>query len=206
MTEDAMMFMEYIDNMTENEARRAKGMFPVNPNSHPSVKLNKYISVKLINGVTRYMQRKEIVGFCHCSLHIGSVSKSLLKEHDCVGKKCVYFERTNEKYWKAFDFQNSEKKKAKEKIKEERRKIKADTERWKELAQNLADMFNYNIRVTSVKKPTAKQRYIIYYISEWEYDDSSRFRDLIDTFAFTMEASRVELRHVKELDGSYAVI
>ncbi len=66
MTEDAMMFMEYIDNMTENEARRAKGMFLVNPNSHPSVKLNKYISVKLINGVTRYMQRKEIVGLGFC--------------------------------------------------------------------------------------------------------------------------------------------
>ena len=72
-------------------------------------------------------------------------------------------------------------------------------------AQNISDKLGHFIRITSVKKEASKKKYIIYYISEWEFDDRIRFLDLADAFGYTMNA-KAQLRHAKAPDGSYAVI
>ena len=205
MTEDSMMFLDYINSMSEEDARKGKSLQSSNSPKRPSKDSNGYVYVKLISGKRKYALRKDIVGFCHCSLHEGSISKSLLKEHDCIGKKCVYFERNNKEYWNIVDSQNNRKREKKERRKAIQIKAKNEIEEWKQCAQRIADTFDYNLRVTSVKKPGEKQHYIIYYISEWEYDDRVRFGELATTFGYAM-AGKAELRHVKELDGSYAVI
>lgn len=164
---------------------------------------NKTVTVLLLNGQSVSTPQRNIRGFCHCKQHKGYISKSLLKTHDCINKKCVFFERVNKAYWEVSDKYEL----LKPYIKQQRKEKKKDTEplRWKEMAQNIADSFNYNIVITSVRKLESEECYTVFYISEWEYNDAIRFLDFAYTFGYIME-SRVFLKHVKELDGSFAVI
>jgi len=49
--------------------------------------------VYLINGDYRVMDIKMLVGYCHCSLHKGFLTKNLYKHHECAVKKCPFLEK-----------------------------------------------------------------------------------------------------------------
>lgn len=166
---------------------------------------NEEIFARLITGERIYTKRKNIIGFCHCEMHKGSISKALYKIHDCGGKGCFYFERTNPEYWAMIDSIAAAKKRKKETAKKLKQQAEQSDLELKMSAQNISDKLGHFIRITSVKKEDGKMKYIIYYISEWEFDDRIRFLDLADAFGYTMNA-KAQLRHAKAPDGSYAVI
>ena len=62
-----------------------------------------YIEIKPINGEKVYVSKNNVVGFCHFSEHKGSITKALLKSHECVKKGCHYFEKYDVPYWKAIE-------------------------------------------------------------------------------------------------------
>ena len=43
------------------------------------------------------------IGFCHSKEHKGYITKEILKEHDCLGKGCHYFQIFEDnKYWENY--------------------------------------------------------------------------------------------------------
>lgn len=68
--------------------------------------------VRLINGT---VPNKQPVGYCFCKAHKGYLSNSLLKEHECLSKGCVYLKK-NEAHnlWKERERKKQDKKRRKE--------------------------------------------------------------------------------------------
>lgn len=56
---------------------------------------------RLING--DYAERKNIVAHCHLRSHRGYLTKKLVASHDCVAKKCSFFEKLEPEYWRTLD-------------------------------------------------------------------------------------------------------
>jgi len=42
---------------------------------------------------------KNVIGYCHNIIHTGYISKNILKEHKCIEKQCLSFEKYNPDYW-----------------------------------------------------------------------------------------------------------
>ena len=57
---------------------------------------------KMIDG-TQLCKEEKRVGYCWCAQHYGYINKRLILEHDCINKKCQFFEKLdrNSKYWDA---------------------------------------------------------------------------------------------------------
>ena len=44
--------------------------------------------------------KDKAVGFCHHKEHVGYLSPNLVKQHDCIGKNCKYFNKYEDHpYW-----------------------------------------------------------------------------------------------------------
>jgi len=54
---------------------------------------------RLIDG--NYTNVDKIIARCHSLRHRGYLTKSLVKSHDCIGKKCTSFEKLKSEYWLA---------------------------------------------------------------------------------------------------------
>ena len=202
MNEESLEFIEYINNMSESCTPQNDDVMR---QFERSERQNEKVFAKLITGERVYTKRKNLIGFCHCKMHKGCITKTLYKNHDCGGKNCFYFERTNKEYWAAVDSVNAAKKHRKERLKQKKQEAEQASFELKTTAQNISDQLGHFIQITSVKKPQDKTYYIIYYISEWEFDDRIRFLDLADAFGYTMNAG-AQLCHVRNLNGDYAVI
>ena len=163
---------------------------------------SEYISVKLLTGIRIYTKWENVVGYCHCDTHRGSITKTLLKSHDCINKKCPFFKRDNPEYWKRVDAANAAKQRRKQKIKAKKAKRTDKTEKLTLTAQSMADELGYNIKITSVRKDRDKNKYYIFYISEWEYNDIIRFLELKAAYAYWLNA-KVEMKHLRRADGEY---
>ena len=57
---------------------------------------NKYMS-RMINGA--YANNENIIAYCHNKTHRGYLSKRFVKVHNCIAKKCPFFEKANTAYW-----------------------------------------------------------------------------------------------------------
>lgn len=80
------------------------------------------ISTEMITGEVIQIKRRNVVGWCHNSIHKGALNKSLLQEHDCLGKNCHFLARNcQSSFWKDLEL----KQKAKEKRKSNARWEKA---------------------------------------------------------------------------------
>ncbi len=164
-----------------------------------------YAKLKLISGEYLLVKTDSVVGYCHCSEHRGYITKKYLKTHDCVRKGCHYFEKRDNPYWTNIE----QKKAAEQRKKENARRLKDEEEakrlRWIDTAQKTADAMRYGLIVTNVKKIPRKKRYVLFYVSYYPKDDWYRFIDLARCFGEEL-GGRVELRHAKNADGSYATI
>ena len=47
--------------------------------------------LRLIDG--RYVDSDKVIARCHLQTHCGYLSKNLMKSHDCLKKKCSFFNR-----------------------------------------------------------------------------------------------------------------
>lgn len=202
MNEESLEFIEYINNMTESCIPQDDYVMQ---QFERSERQNEEVFAKLITGERVYTKRKNLIGFCHCKNHKGCITKTLYKSHDCGGKNCFYFERTNDEYWSLLDKEKAKKRRRKEAAKFIKQKEERKSLHLKNTAQNLSNKLGYSIQITSVKKPQDKTYYIIYYISEREFDDRIRFLDLAEAFGYTMNAG-AQLCHVRNINGDYAVI
>lgn len=160
-----------------------------------------YINAKLITGEVAYLPKITVVGYCHFPEHKGNLTRSALKKHECLKKKCHYFERNKEnKYCEIIEAMKEEKKASKRTKKEQEQQL----EDWKQKAQEIADKLGFDIKVTIIKKTDQKRRYILFYMSHEAKNDWFQYYDLAIKLGWATRRS-FELRHIKDIDGSYAV-
>lgn len=50
------------------------------------------------------------IGYCHCEKHPGALNHVLGYKHKCIGKKCKYLEKYNDKAWERQIYRNIGKK------------------------------------------------------------------------------------------------
>ncbi|MDR0905481.1 MAG: helix-hairpin-helix domain-containing protein [Oscillospiraceae bacterium] len=77
------------------------------------------LTKRLIDG--HYADNKNIIARCHVLTHRGFLTKSLIKSHNCVAKKCPFFERLKPEYWHSVE-------KAEQETKDRRRKRRQELE------------------------------------------------------------------------------
>lgn len=158
------------------------------------------------HGLT-YVAPETIVGYCHCNTHTGYVEKDIMKKHDCLGKKCEFFEKFNDfPYWIA--------KQKEEQLKKERRlkkKIKTimeadDARRLTGIVEDAVRHLQYPIVITRVAPVREKNNtYIINYVSDNAKNDWYEYKDLI-AHVFGRHRACYVLKHTKRPDGKYATI
>ena len=78
---------------------------------------------RLING--NYASSRNIIARCHNLIHRGYLSKNLIESHDCIAKKCPFFEKLKPEYWKGLESEAQKKKKERLKRKEALKLINA---------------------------------------------------------------------------------
>ena len=80
-------------------------------------------TMRLIDG--KYAVAKNVIARCHLLTHRGYLSKALVKSHDCIKKKCPFFEKLKPEYWQALETAERDKKSNRLKMKREA-EIKSD--------------------------------------------------------------------------------
>lgn len=99
--------------------------------NHNTTSLKNRRIYKLING--KKLTMTAAVGYCWCNLHKGYINLELLKEHECIDKKCEFFEKfTYHPYWVN-----------KQKLKSERLKGKAEKKHIKETELAILNRIRY---------------------------------------------------------------
>lgn len=165
-----------------------------------------YIEIKPIIGERIYVQKKQVVGYCHFPEHRGSITKTTLKSHDCLKKECHFLEKYEDNpYWAAIERIKVRKQQKKETLKQLKADEQEKVENWIFTAQTIADSLGYNIKVVDVKKVPKRKVYILFYISEYRINDWYKYIDLAKEFG-KIVGVWVELRHAKNIDGKYAII
>lgn len=165
---------------------------------------NDFIETKLLTGEHLFISKKAIVGYCHFSEHNGSVTKTLLKSHECVIKECHYFEKYKDNpYWTAIEQEQAAKQRKKETARRLKKEENDKLREWIKTAQNIADDLGYKLKVITVKKVPRKKKYILFYISKVSKNDWYMYFELAKAFGATLDG-RVELRHIIDIDGYYA--
>ena len=112
--------------------------------------------MRLINGV--YANSKNVIARCHLLTHRGYLTKNLMKTHDCIAKKCPFFEKMKLDYWQALDNRAQNKKDNRLKRKQA---IDKTTDRDILIRETLED--SGHIHVTAIREENRKSL-IIYYI------------------------------------------
>lgn len=69
----------------------------------------------------------------------------------------------------------------------------------------MADELGYHVKILRVKRGEDRNRLIVFYISERDYDDSAYFYRLAKGFGRKYRV-RTELRHAKDMEGNYAMM
>lgn len=167
---------------------------------------NDYVKIRLITGAMVVMQRKNLIGFCHYPVHRGGVTKALLKSHKCISKGCKFLQKYEDiPYWEAAEQIDASKKKMKTMKKQLKNEAEQRELAWVQTAQGIADDLDYCLKVVQITKLPKKDHYVLYYVSEYAEDDWYKYLDLAKGFGKVI-GGWVELKHVKDVDGSYAVL
>ena len=113
------------------------------------------LTKRLING--RYADSDKIIARCHLLKHRGYLTKNLVKAHDCIAKKCAFFEKLKPEYWQALEKIAQEKKSNREK---RRQAIKETSDRDEMIKETLEH--NGNVHVTQIKTESPRLLVISY--------------------------------------------
>ena len=63
--------------------------------------MEKPLETRLIDG--NYTKNSNVIARCHLRTHRGYLSKSLVKSHHCIEKKCPFFQKMKPEYWEAIE-------------------------------------------------------------------------------------------------------
>ena len=164
------------------------------------------VNVRLITGLHVEMQRRNIVGCCHCATHPGKLTKQLMLDHNCIEKECRYFEKYDyASYWRG----KQQIQQAKERKREEQKKVKEreklQSERLKSIQQEMQvilDDLSYSMEIIRLEQIEAK-RYKVFYVSDYPFADGNRFPDFLGAIYATHPGWRIWLQHIKDMDGRF---
>lgn len=144
-----------------------------------------------------------LIGYCHIRNHPGYLTAQLLREHECLRKKCPFLERfETADFWKARQVSKQCKKK---RLLSENMKNETLNELI-ELAQQFANNLEYPIVITSITDNLyCDGEYIINYVSDRAINDSHTYAELKRRMHKYLGKQFV-LRHIKHPDGGFATI
>ena len=162
------------------------------------------VTVKLIDQNVISTKPTAIVGYCNLYGHRGFLNLRLLKEHQCIDKKCPYLDKyENSSFWK-----EKEKNKFCKKLHKQEKRYFADRERaMLKRAEELVKEYGYDIKITSIKRLTREGRPInyIFFVSNAMFNDAYYYREIAlvlheefkNTFRF---------RRLKDFNGRYVML
>lgn len=73
------------------------------------------------------------------------------------------------------------------------------------LSQSYIDDAGYSMQVVRVDKEQ-NNRYRVFYVSENPFADANRFPDFLETVRFFFPNYRLNLRHIRDVDGHFVTI
>ena len=164
------------------------------------------ISTEMITGEVIQIKRHNIVGWCHNSIHKGALNKSLLQEHDCLGKNCHFLARNcQSSFWKDLEL----KQKAKEKRKSNARWEKAqkyieedELRSLKDEWQSWLDEMGSDMLIVRLEK-TPPGLFKVFYVSANRFADGNRFPGFLERVKQSYPQYRLILRHIRDVDGHF---
>ena len=141
--------------------------------------------------------------------HPGKLTKRLMTQHDCLGKNCRHFEKYEDAgYWKECDRKKEQKQTARQ-LQRIKRKQEAATEavllNLAELFQSYIDDAGYAMQIVRVDTERIN-RYRVFYVSEYPFADGNRFPKFLETAHFFFPDYRLNLRHIRDVDGHFVTI
>ncbi|MBQ5990058.1 MAG: hypothetical protein IJL67_11255 [Oscillospiraceae bacterium] len=164
---------------------------------------NEFIEVKLLTGETWIVSNKNVIGYCH--KYNGYVTRNLLRSHKCYSKECRHLEKIEDNpYWAVIDQIKAAERRKREtarRLRQEKEKLQKE---WADTAQNIANDYGYKVKVIEIRKVPKKKKYILFYISKISDNDCYRYVNLAKDFGASLNG-KVELRHIIDIKGNYAV-
>ena len=170
-----------------------------------------YIDIKIVSGERILKPREHVIGYCHFPGHKGGITRKIIREHECLAKECTYLEKyADNPYWTEIKKHQAGKAQRKEYIKQKKAESaavqkhkNAITDIYYEIALCIIDQLGYDLKVLSIKKVPDMKKFILFYISRNSYNDWYQYYDLAREFG-KKTGHFVELKHAKNVDGSYA--
>lgn len=164
------------------------------------------IRARMLGGAVLEIRRGNIVGCCHNLIHPGKLTKSLMLEHDCLGKQCAFFEKYQESgYWQ----EQLRKKKQRESRKREKQLSKAAAAAEMETLQLVRENFQACAEATDsaldiirVENPKSGE-YTVFYVSDNRFADGNRFKDFTKEVTQRYRCKRIMLKHIRDVDGHF---
>ena len=83
--------------------------------------------------------------------------------------------------------------------------IEDELEETRELFQSYADALEYELFIVRLQKES-KNHYKVFYVSENRFADGNRFPNFLDTIKHYFPKLRIELRHIRDVDGHFVTI
>lgn len=165
---------------------------------------NKY---RLLDGSSHILKDSDVVGFCHSELHKGYITVRLMKNHQCLQKKCSRFEKIESSpYWINSKHAAERKEKAKEskfKKNEKEKILKLRLVQMLDDAIEIAKLDYPEIIISNIIKNRESGGFIINYVSDNGYNDYFNYLGLAKDLK-SIYCAPFELRKVKLFNGKYA--
>lgn len=164
-----------------------------------------YVFVKLLQkDHASYVDPATLTGYCSYKKHKGYVTEPTMFRHNCIGKKCSYFEPFRDfPYWKKIeqsicDFRHSVTKKMLQKT-----VLDDDSKRRIRRVQDAANQLGFEITVIDVT-PDEKRKDVVRvdYVSPKAYNDWEEYRGLIN-YLYEQYGKYYVLRHMQNKEGKY---
>lgn len=164
------------------------------------------VKTKLLTGETIPIKQKNVLGWCHHRMHKGAVTRTIMEQHDCLGKNCPFLERNAKSpYWENLATQQKAKEARKEEIKAQKRQQAAEEEHLIQLSeswQSYLDDMESDMYIVRVAKD-APSVYRIFYVSDNRFADGNRYPAFLETLKFLHPHYRINLRHIRDVDGHF---
>ena len=174
--------------------------------------MSEFKHVKLLT--KQYTDYDNVVGYCHCDTHRGYINKNILRKHNCLEKQCPFFKKHNDEYWNTREATEQSQHNKKQRIKmkkaleKERQKFEQRFfDQCKQIAQQIADDYQYDIIITRVafnNNASLHCDYLINYVSDKKFDDFKMYFPLTSLLSREFQKS-FKMRRIRMLDGSLAM-
>ena len=164
------------------------------------------IRTRVLGGEIMEIARGKIAGYCHNIIHPGHVTRALLREHDCLGKQCTFFQKYEDSpVWAALEQQRLAKARVKQRKKAEKARLTAHAEAMAQLRrefQQCADSTQSEMDVIRVEHPEPNI-YTVFYVSDNPFADGNRFPRFLSAVLRRHPHCRITLRHIMDLENRF---